>query len=132
MDVSVITACKRSLGQGNLFTGVSYSVPRGVCIQGIYIRGVYYWGVCIRGEGSAFRGMAANSLPDTWDTTGYSQLAHGTHPTGMYSCLKNRFTCNISFAFLFFYTVLLKHTCATVSLCCGFHSYLLLWLSLEG
>ena len=44
IDVSVITACKRSLGQGNLFTGVSYSVPSGVCIQGIYIPGGLHLG----------------------------------------------------------------------------------------
>ena len=55
ITVSIITAPKRSLGQGNVFTSVCHSVQRGVCIQrgsasrGISIRGVCIQGVCIGG-----------------------------------------------------------------------------------
>ena len=55
----LITARKRSLGQGNVFTPVSF---------------------CSRGGGG---GGWQTPLSDT---TGYGQQAGGTHPTGMHSC----------------------------------------------
>ena len=87
-----ITARKRSLGKGNVFTGVSLSTEGwlpsthyrshdwGVCIQG----GMHPGGVCLQG-GSASGGLGRPPSPDTWDATGYGQQLDGTHPTEMLS-----------------------------------------------
>ena len=40
------------------------------------------------GAGGGLRG-GYSPHPQTWDTTGYSPQAGGTHPTGMISCLTN-------------------------------------------
>ena len=70
--VFIITARKRSLGQGNIFTNVCSSVQgEGVCIQ----------------EGGLHRGGWAD--PPQSDTMGYGQRSGGTHPTGMHSCSCN-------------------------------------------
>ena len=51
----VITARKRSFGQGNVFTSSCHSVHRGVaigfpaCITSQMTRGSLHWGVCIQG-----------------------------------------------------------------------------------
>ena len=81
------------------------SVILSTCIQVTWA-----WGICLRGGGSASRegphpgslrpeglspggvcihgvGLDRSPPKDTWDTTGYSQQASGTHPTGMHSCL---------------------------------------------
>ena len=56
-DIAFITARKRSLGQGNIFTSVCYSVLRGIrfpeCITG-HMTGRFgsaCKGVCLGGEG---------------------------------------------------------------------------------
>ena len=77
---AIFTARKRSLGQGNVFTGVCHSVLRGVgfpaCITGHMTRGV-----CIQGEGDLPpEGLGRRPRPS--DTMGYGR----THFTGMHSC----------------------------------------------
>ena len=67
-------ARKRSLGQGNVFTTVCHSVHR----QGSASRGV-----CIQGGGGS---LHAGRVYIQSDTTGYTQRADGTHPSGMHSC----------------------------------------------
>ena len=42
------------------------------------------------------RGWADPPPQDTSDTTGYSQQAGGTHPTGMHSCLSIVSVCIIT------------------------------------
>ena len=59
----IVTARKRNLGQGKVFTGVCLFT--GVCIGG--------WGV------------GQTLCP--WDTKGYGKRAGSMHPTGMPSCL---------------------------------------------
>ena len=75
---NIITARKRSLEQGNVFTPVCHSVHKG----GGWLPSMHYrshdQGVCIQGVGQ--------TLPHTWDTVGYGQQVGGTHPTGMLSC----------------------------------------------
>ena len=63
--------------QGGLHQSGLHS--RGICIQ----EGVRIQAVCI-GEGGLHPG-GSGQTPSS-DTTGYSQRAGGTHPTGMYSC----------------------------------------------
>ena len=83
----IFTGRKRSLGQGNVFTGVCLSNGGGcfpACITGHMTRGS-------ASEGSASSsvciGGADPSAPqDAWETTGYGQQAGSTHPTGMLSC----------------------------------------------
>ena len=89
----LITARKRSLGQGNMFTGVclstggGVSAPRGVhgpggcvCYQGdVCSRGVCSRGCMVPG-GCLLRGGLVET---SWMAT----AAGGTHPTGMHSCL---------------------------------------------
>ena len=60
--------------EGYVFTDVCLSTGEGVCIQ------KRRRGVCIGG------GVAQTPPPS--DTTGYSQQAGGTHPTGIHSCWK--------------------------------------------
>ena len=80
----IITARKRCLGQGNVFTRVCLpprggggsatrgesastgSASTGVCIQGVLHRG---WGW----------GGGGQTPQDTWDTMGYGQQAGGPH-----------------------------------------------------
>ena len=76
---AIITARKRSLGQGNMFTPVCHSVHRGVCLvegavpgpRGVFLvlGGAWSWGVWSGGGGTAEGGM---------------------HPTGMHSCYPER------------------------------------------
>ena len=99
----LFTACKRSLGQGNVFTAVRLStgggvgfpscitghITRGVCLQ----RGSAFGGICLQGGvclgGSLYRGVGQTPpTQDTWGTTGYGQQAGGTHPTGILSYLQ--------------------------------------------
>ena len=64
-NVSFITTRKRSLGQGNVLTHVSFcSQEEGVCIGG--------------GDGQT----------PSLDTTGCGQRAGSTHPTGIFLFLK--------------------------------------------
>ena len=76
----IVTACKQSLGQGNIFTPVSHSVGKGgggfpACITGHITRVVCLWGrgggsastgVCIQGEsasgGAPFRGVCLHGV----------------------------------------------------------------------
>ena len=67
---SVTTARKRSLGQGNMFTGVCLST--GV---GAWSRGVPGPGGGVPGPGGAW-----------WRPPRTATAAGGTHPTGMHSC----------------------------------------------
>ena len=60
---------------------------------GLHPGGLHPGGVCIgEGGGSASRGVciqeAGGGQTPLSDTTGYSQLTGGTHPTGMHSCFK--------------------------------------------
>ena len=109
----VVTAHKRSLGQGNVLTPVCHSVHRGG--GGLHLEGsasreglhpgegsASRGGVCIRGrglhpgEGSASgeevciqgRGLHPAGLARTppSDTMGYGQRVGSTHPTGIHSC----------------------------------------------
>ena len=80
----IMTARKRSLGQGNVFTPVCHSVHGGVfpaCITGHMTRGF-----CIGGGESASRGVCLQE----WGggTTGYGQQAGGTYPARMHSSSK--------------------------------------------
>ena len=83
----VITARKRSLGQGNIFTRVCHSVHRGEHAGSMH----GCWGACVVAEGCAWL------WGDASDTTRYGQWAGGTHPTGMHSCSFYRRFCLISF-----------------------------------
>ena len=118
MANDIVTARKRSLGQGNVFVRLSFcprgggrrwplSMHRRSHDQGICIRGVcILWGSAL--GGSAFRGVciqgylnpgevciqeALGRFPqDKWDTMGYGQQVDGTHFTGMLSCCYNHFS----------------------------------------
>ena len=79
--------------EGNVFTSACHSFCRGgvgfpVCITGHMTRGstsgrsASRRGICIRGGGSVSKGSGR----PPWDTTGYSQWAGSTHPTGMHPC----------------------------------------------
>ena len=89
----IFTARKRSLGQGNAFTGICHSFcPEGggftACITGHMTGGsASRRGTLGRPPGPAYRGRGNPAPPETWDTTGYGQQAGGTHPTGMHSRL---------------------------------------------
>ena len=109
-SLSLITARKRSLGQGNMFTGVCLStrlVPgpggawsqRGACSEGcLLLRGVAgSWGLpalggaCSRGyllREVGFRGVPGG---DPLMVTG----AGSTHPTGMHSCYTCFYACQL-------------------------------------
>ena len=104
----------RSHGQGGLHPGEflhlrggeSGGLPSG----GLPPRGMPPGGVCIQ-EGlhqskvprSAYGGLGRPPR-DTWDTTGYDQVAGGTHPIGMHSCLRliTVFSAYSSFVLLYF------------------------------
>ena len=90
--IAVITTRKRSLGQGNMFTGMCLSTG---AVGGAWSRGVHgpggvgawYRGVCMvpggawsRGEGVHGPGGCMVETPPTATAEG------GTHPTGMHSC----------------------------------------------
>ena len=66
-----ITARKRSLGQGNIFTPVCHSVHRG---DAWFRGGAWSWGGLVPG------GCLVETPPGT------ATAAGGTHPTGMHSC----------------------------------------------
>ena len=68
----LITARKRSLGQGNIFALVCHSVHGG----GAWSRGSAPEGWCL-----VLRGCLMERPP------GRATAAGGTHPTGMHSCL---------------------------------------------
>ena len=95
IDVVVITARKRSLGQGNIFTPVCHSVHRGVpgpegcvpdlggaCSRGSALGGCLLWGGAWSGGG----GGACSGGGCLVDTPRMATAAGGTHPTGMHSC----------------------------------------------
>ena len=76
----IITAHKRSLGQGNIFTSVCHSFcPQGRGVSAPRARGLH--------PGGLHHGRLGR-LPSLLETTGYGQRAGGTHPTGMHSCFK--------------------------------------------
>ena len=98
-----VTARKRSLGQGNMFTPVYHSVHRGGClvlggclVPGGYLvqGGVWSWGGClvpgvVPGPGGWVPGPggvpgSGGCLVETPPQT--ATAAGGTHPTGMHSC----------------------------------------------
>ena len=104
----IITARKRSLGQGNIFAPVCHSVHRGggacsgcVCVLqggclvpgGVLVgvpgpRGVCFWGV---------PGLGGGGVPGGDHPPGTATAAGGTHPTGMHSCVENIFGMNETF-----------------------------------
>ena len=68
-QAELITARKRSLGQGNVFTPVCNSVHGG-CLP-LCMLGRHPWA----------------DTPSPSDTTGYGQHVGGTHSKEMYTCL---------------------------------------------
>ena len=89
-----MTAHKRSLGQGNVFTPVWDSVHRGGVSAPLHA------GIHLAIGRPAPRQAHTHSsplgrYPLSWhthppspaDTTGYGQQTGGTHPTGMHTCL---------------------------------------------
>ena len=74
--VSIITARKRSLGQGNSFTPVCHSVHWG----GAWSWGGLLPGGCLLRGGCLLLGGPGGDPPWTATTAG------GTNPTGMHSC----------------------------------------------
>ena len=86
--VTIVTARKRSLGKGNIFTSACHSfcphrgsVSRGVCLEGGSVSG----GASVSRVGCASRGSSVDLPPS--DTMGYGQQAGGTHPTEINACL---------------------------------------------
>ena len=80
----IITARKRSLGQGNVFTPVCHSVHEGSASGGSASEGgLPPGGLHLRGRGVYIQGGWADPSSHTM---GYGQRAGGTHPTGMHSC----------------------------------------------
>ena len=89
LECFLVTTCKQSLGQGNMFTGVCLSTggawSRGCLLPGGCLvrwgvpapRGCLVWGclVCL------VPGGVPGGDPPTVTAAG------GTHPTGMHSCL---------------------------------------------
>ena len=75
---------QRSLGQGNMFTGVCLSTG-GCLLRGVPAHGVPApWGVpAPGGVGSCSGGGCLVETPQT------ATAAGGTYPTGMHSCIEN-------------------------------------------
>ena len=90
-NAEVITARKRSLGQGNIFTPVCHSVHRGwvvsqhalqvVSQHALQQGGLLLGGCLVRGVGVPGGDPPDQAPPRT------AIAAGGTHPTGMHSCL---------------------------------------------
>ena len=66
----IITACKRSLGQGNIFSGVCLSTGVGLCLHGgrwVCLRGGQHQGGSASGgfciQGGCIRGLSLGGLP---------------------------------------------------------------------
>ena len=75
---SLITAHKRSLGQGNIFCTCLSFCSQGVCL-------IACWDTPPpRDQRQAFQAPP----PSTVHAGRYGQQAIGTHPTGLHSCLK--------------------------------------------
>ena len=71
----IFTSCKRSLGQGNVFTPVCHSVHReALCPGGLCP------GVSVQGGSRSVRGDTPDRDPPVRSRAG------GTHPTGIHSC----------------------------------------------
>ena len=98
--VRLITASKRSLRQGNVFTCVCHYVHMGVgfpaCITDHLTRGSAYRGSASRGvghPGGLHLGGWGDSCTPSPRYMGYykiRQQSRGTHPTEMHSCCKSR------------------------------------------
>ena len=73
----IFTACKRSLGQGNIF--------RSVCQEFCPSEG---GGIAWSGGVSALGGGEGVSAPGGGVSPGTATAAGGTHPTGMNSCTR--------------------------------------------
>ena len=101
LAVSVVTTCKQSLGQGNIFIGVcqEFCSQRGCLVLGgclvpggcLLLGGCLFWGGAWSRGGSATRGclllgggVCSWEVPSGDPATGTA--AGGTHPTGMHSC----------------------------------------------
>ena len=83
---SIVTTRKRSLGQGNVFTGICHSFcPQGGLHPGggLHLRGCASGG--LHPEGVCLQWGLGRPCPST---TGYNQQAGGTHPTGIHSCFQ--------------------------------------------
>ena len=81
----LLTARKRSLGQGNVFTGVFLSMGGGV--------GGFGFPACITGHMPSIRGGGLHPGGSAYGGGGLgwadppgTRKAGGTHPTGMLSC----------------------------------------------
>ena len=96
-----ITTRKRSLGQGNIFTGVCLSTggvpaPGGCLLPGgclVQEGGVWSWRGCLLLEGGCSGGCLLLGGCLVWGVPGgdpprTATAAGGTHPTGMHSCNK--------------------------------------------
>ena len=80
IKIRIITARKRSLGQGNVFTSVCHSVHGGgsACLHPV---GDLHPGGSASGEWGLHRGGGGGWTDRPLDTTRYDQRAGGTHPT---------------------------------------------------
>ena len=84
--VRIFTARKRSLGQGNMFTGVYLSTGGCLVLRGRG-RGAWSWGFLVPGvPGSRWGCLVPGGL--VLETPGTATAAGGTHPTGMHSCVR--------------------------------------------
>ena len=81
--MSIVTARKRSLGQGNGFTPVCHSVHRG----GGQVSAPLHAGIHPPGR----QPYPLGRHPRPLDTMGYGQHAGGTYPIGMHTCLNLAF-----------------------------------------
>ena len=109
----IVTARKRSLGQGNIFTSVCQEFcSQGGCLVlwGLCSRGVPGpKGVCSRGgclvlgggllRGSALGGVCSQGVPGGDPPPLTATAAGGTHPTGMHSCFTFNFHSQRKFSF---------------------------------
>ena len=82
----IITARKRSLGQGNIFLVVCQEFcSQGGCLLrgGDWSEGCMFWGGSALGGGAPGPGGPGGDPPQT------ATAAGSTHPTGMHSCTYN-------------------------------------------
>ena len=83
----VVTARIRSLGWGNVFTGVCLSTGGRGWLPSMHHRSHdWRW---VSAKPPVCRPTRCRPPWDTWDTTGYGQQAGCTHLTGMHSCLNS-------------------------------------------
>ena len=97
MKTTVITARKRNLGQGNMFTGVCLSTG-GCLVWGVPGLGDAWSGGCLVGGVPGPGGAWLGGVPGPGGGGGLHQMppwtataAGGTHLTGMHSCWRKKY-----------------------------------------